>query len=350
GEDVDGNFDPVASQVFRLYQAALDREPDANGLRNWVDRLSSDLMSLQQAADGFVNSREFQGRYGNTTDAEFVTLLYGNVLDRNPDANGLANWTEQLSSGDITRPEVVLRFSESAEFRASTVTDVLGYSRAAFQADWADDIFRLYHATLDRNPDMNGLEKWAATLADGQSILSVTSGFVNSAEFQNRYGATTNSEFVTLLYHNVLDRHPDANGLANWTERLDSDKATRADIVNSFAHSAEFRTKSADPFEAWMRGQGGDRLEGGAGDNILFGGIGADTFVFNIADGGTQTVVDLEAWDTVEIENSGYADEDALIEGLTQFGSDVLLDDNGTTILFENINRSQIDSDTFLFL
>ena len=31
-------------------------------------------------------------------------------------------------------------------------------------------------------------------------------------------------------------------------------------------------------------------------DNILFGGIGADTFVFDTADGGTQVIADMEAW------------------------------------------------------
>jgi len=96
-----------------------------------------------------------------------------------------------------------------------------------------------------------------------------------------------------------------------------------------------------------MRGQGGDRLAGGAGDNILFGGIGADTFVFNTSDGGTQTIADMEAWDTVQIENSSYASANALIAALTQVGDDVLLTDNGTTIQFENTILSEFDTDMF---
>jgi uncharacterized protein DUF4214 len=187
-------------------------------------------------------------------------------------------------------------------------------------------------------------------LAEGTDYLSVISGFVNSTEFQNTYGSTTNTEFVTLLYNNVLDRAPDAGGLVGWAGQLDSGALTRAEVVRGFAQSPEFRASSADALEAWMRGQGGDRLSGGSGDNILFGGIGADTFVFDTSDGGTQTIADMEAWDTVEIANSGYANANALIAGLTQDGTDVLLNDNGTTIRFENINLSAFDTDMFVFV
>jgi len=347
GETEDSIYDPVAAQVFRLYQATLDRVPDAAGHSGWTAQLLSGATTLQQVATGFVNSPEFQATYGATTNRQFVTLLYNNVLDRAPDAGGLAGWINQLDSGAMTRAEVVIGFSESPEFRANTQAGTLNFSRAGYQADWSDDVYRLYQATLDRSPDAGGFDGWTEALAAGADYLSVVSGFVNSPEFQATYGATTNSQFVTLLYNNVLDRAPDAGGLASWVNQLDSGAMTRAEVVRGFAQSPEFRSNSADPLEAWMRGQGGDRLAGGAGDNILFGGIGADTFVFNTSDGGTQTIADMEAWDTVQIENSSYASANALIAALTQVGDDVLLTDNGTTIQFENTILSEFDTDMF---
>jgi len=349
GESIDATYDPVAAQVFRLYQATLDRGPDAVGLEAWTGRLISGAMSLQEVAADFVNSPEFRASYGATSNAEFVTLLYNNVLGRKPDTTGLANWTDRLDSGAMSRAEVVQGFSESLEFSANTVAGALNVSLAGQQADWSDDVFRLYQATLDRAPDAVGFDRWTGDLGDGVDYLSVISGFVNSPEFQSTYGATTNVQFVTLLYNNVLGRNPDAAGLANWTDRLDSGAMSRAEVVSGFAQSPELRTDSADALEAWMRGQGGDQLAGGSGDNILFGGIGADTFVFDTADGGTQVIADIEAWDTVEIENSNHANVNALIASLTEEGGDVVLNDNGTTIRFENTTMSQFDTDMFVF-
>lgn len=58
-----------------------------------------------------------------------------------------------------------------------------GFDPFAFQA------FRLYQATLDRAPDIPGLVGWANGLANGLTIGQAASGFVNSSEFQSKYGA-----------------------------------------------------------------------------------------------------------------------------------------------------------------
>jgi serralysin len=55
----------------------------------------------------------------------------------------------------------------------------------------------------------------------GASLQAVANGFIGSPEFLTRYGAsTTNTEFVTLLYNNVLNRDPDTGGLQNWLDAL----------------------------------------------------------------------------------------------------------------------------------
>ncbi|HCS70124.1 MAG TPA: hypothetical protein DIW51_09170, partial [Rhodospirillaceae bacterium] len=350
GESIDAGFDPVAGQVFRLYQATLDRNPDTAGHQGWTAQLMNGTVSLQQAAANFVNSPEFQNTYGATTNTQFVTLLYNNVLNRNPDPAGLNSWVSQLDSGALTRAQVVLGFSESAEFVGNSAAGALNFSRAGYQADWSDDVFRIYQATLGRNPDAGGFENWTENLANGGTYLDAITGFVNSVEFQNTYGSTTNSDFVTLLYQNVLGRAPNPAELAGWSNQLDSGALTRAEVVRGFAQSAEFQLASAPALEAWMRAQGGDRLAGGSGDNILFGGIGADTFVFDTADSGTQTIADMEAWDTVEIAGSSFANVNALIASLTQDGGDVVLNDNGTTIRFEDTTISDFDTDMFVFV
>ena len=312
GESIDTLFDPVAAQVYRLYRATLNREPDAAGQVGWTQRIVTGAVSFAQAITGFVSSREFQNHYGAADDSAFVTLLYNNVLGRSPDASGFATWLAALSSGAKTRDAVVAGFSESREFVRSCETGGLNASRAALQADWADDVFRLYRATLDRAPDIGGLINWSAALAQGRSFLDVVQGFVSSREFQNLYGATDDAAFVTLLYHNVLERSPDAAGFAMWTQRLALGLSSRAELVAGFAQSREFITAQQQDMLEFMRSaavgdRAGDHLDGGVGDNLLFGGLGADTFVFDQSVGGSQRVADLERWDTIALRGFGYA-------------------------------------------
>ena len=60
--------------------------------------------------DGFTGSSEFQSKYGALDNPCFVTLLYRNVLDREPDAAGLQSWSSALNGG-TPRSQVVLGFS-----------------------------------------------------------------------------------------------------------------------------------------------------------------------------------------------------------------------------------------------
>ena len=55
--------------------------------------------SLEGAAAGFVGSAEFAARFGAPDNAGFVTLLYGNVLGRAPDAAGLNHWMTVMATG-----------------------------------------------------------------------------------------------------------------------------------------------------------------------------------------------------------------------------------------------------------
>ena len=45
-----------------------------------------------------------------------MTLVYQNVLGREPDSTGLAAWTNKLNNGTLTRGELMLHFIESPEY------------------------------------------------------------------------------------------------------------------------------------------------------------------------------------------------------------------------------------------
>ena len=120
-------IDDVSGVVFRLYNAAFARLPDAKGLENWITGNSTGGMTYATSADEFSSSQEFQNRYGaNTTDTQYITTLYDNVLGRSPDAEGLANYQNLLANGK-ERGALLLDFSESPENRG-LFTEVTGLS------------------------------------------------------------------------------------------------------------------------------------------------------------------------------------------------------------------------------
>ncbi len=120
-----------------------------------------------------------------------------------------------------------------------------------------ESVALLYQGALGRTPDAGGLSGWdaiaAALPASAQALgayalsdvsgnynttLSIAAGFTNSPEFIAKYGALTNTQFVTQLYANILDRSPDTAGFNGWMSQLSSG-TTREHVLVGFADSAE---------------------------------------------------------------------------------------------------------------
>jgi len=117
----------VSGVVFRLYNAAFARLPDANGLENWINGNKSGGQTYASSALEFSKSQEFKNRYGsNVSDTQYINTLYNNVLGRTPDPGGLSHYQGLLASGK-DRGSLLLDFSESPENR-QLFTKVTGLS------------------------------------------------------------------------------------------------------------------------------------------------------------------------------------------------------------------------------
>ena len=108
-----------AGQVYRLYQAALNRAPDSGGEGFYLNILAQGW-HLHDIAGNFLQSPEFMAKYGNTTDAQFVNLLYQNILHRDGEASGVQFHINELASG-LDRAQLLINFSESPENQAALV-------------------------------------------------------------------------------------------------------------------------------------------------------------------------------------------------------------------------------------
>ncbi|NIB40068.1 DUF4214 domain-containing protein [Pseudomaricurvus alkylphenolicus] len=113
-------------EVARLFSALFDRMPAEEGLRYWVNDISTSI-TIQGAAHAFTQSQEFIDLYGAAvSDEEFVTLLYNNILDRDPAAAGLEYWLAELAVTE-DRGAVIVSFSNSEEFINNTEAEIDNY-------------------------------------------------------------------------------------------------------------------------------------------------------------------------------------------------------------------------------
>jgi hypothetical protein len=112
--------DGTAGQAYRLYQAAFNRTPDSSGLAYQINTLDNGW-GLSAIAQNFINSAEFTKTYGSLSNSQFVSQLYANVLHRAADAEGLAYHVGTLDSGQLSRAQVLVGFSESPENQAALI-------------------------------------------------------------------------------------------------------------------------------------------------------------------------------------------------------------------------------------
>ena len=101
--------------ISLLYDAAFDHSPDEHGHGHWVSALAKSDISLEDIAEAFMASDEYQAAYGDDqTDDDFIKSLYENILGREADADGKDYWFGKLVSG-AAKGDVLVEFSESEE-------------------------------------------------------------------------------------------------------------------------------------------------------------------------------------------------------------------------------------------
>ena len=164
-------FQGAIAPVARLYFAYFLRIPDYAGLNYWIGQFRSGT-SLAAISQAFAASAEFVGRYGALNNAQFVSLVYTNVLARAPDAAGLAYWTGQLAVG-MSRGDMMIAFSESPEYRKVINSEVY--------------VTMMYAGMLRRSPDASGFTYWTGYMDAGNAGLALVNAFLTAPEYRARF-------------------------------------------------------------------------------------------------------------------------------------------------------------------
>ncbi|HKC62893.1 MAG TPA: DPP IV N-terminal domain-containing protein [Pyrinomonadaceae bacterium] len=225
---------PISGNAFFVRQHYFDflnREPEPNGYNGWMSILtncpagSMQCDRIEVSAD-FFRSPEFQDR------GYFVFRFYSAALGRNP------NYSEFMP--DLRR---VSGFQTDAELEASKVAFVNDFvAREEFRQKY--DAINDPAAYVDAILQTAGVKlSQRQTLIDDlragrKSRAEVLRAIAEAAEVYNRY---YNTAFVVMQYFGYLRRDPDILYL-NWIDTLDKTGDYRT-MINGFMNSAEYRQR-----------------------------------------------------------------------------------------------------------
>jgi len=240
-----GRFDPTgnAEEVARLYDSAFNRGADLAGLDWWTRQIDSGALQTGNVAMAFIQSPEFQSRYGSLDNQGFVRGLYQNDLHRGADAAGLAYWTDALNAG-LSRGALLVGFSDSFEHKRNMLPTVGDKDMA--------EAYRLYQTAFGRTADSGGLASWTGVLDSGTSVADVAAAFAGSAEFAATFAGLDAAGQVNQLYENTFHRGADAAGTRFWVGQLQGGMSM-SQILLSFSDSQENRVATAGAtHDAWV--------------------------------------------------------------------------------------------------
>ncbi len=130
---------------------------------------------------------------------------------------------------------------------AAQPTEFESYATSGDLTEAHADVFRLYWAFFDREPEVGGAQYWVSRYDQCDSLLDITWSFSNSGEFLARYGTLSDQQYIDLVYQNVLDRSPDDSGRQYWLALLGQGDLIRAEVMLYFSLSQEFRNQHPLP-------------------------------------------------------------------------------------------------------
>lgn len=151
---------------------------------------------------------------------KFVSALYRDIVARDASRTEVQDWVDQILAG-TSRNTVALCVLNSEERRRRTI--------------------RLYyHRFLDRTPNAEGLAFWTEFLSSGKSHEDLITAMLSSDENMERLGRS-NDAFVRNLFTQLYHRKPNAVEVSSWMGLLNSGSATHQCVAESFVTSREFR-------------------------------------------------------------------------------------------------------------
>jgi guanyl-specific ribonuclease Sa len=155
----------------------------------------------------------------------FVRGLYHDLLHRTPQEAEVDGWVQHLDAG-VSHDAVVAAFTSSDEYRLSGIREDYGL-------------------LLGRAPKPDEEDLWLKGLKNGLTPSQVQQAILASDEYYLQHGSNT-EDWLKGLYHGVLGRQDDDDGLTGWEQTIQEDSVSRLVVAAGFVESTEHHTLQVD--------------------------------------------------------------------------------------------------------
>lgn len=208
------------SLIHSLYADILLRAPDEGGVNTWRGYLIGQGWPTLTVANAILYSDEY---YLQRIDA-----AYREILGREPDAPGRADWLNRMQTRQVSVDEIRLNFTRSMEYYMNSGGTDASYVGVLFQ-------------TMLKRPAVQGdIDYWA-------SMASTYGGGYVVDSIWNSYESGT----VRLngVYQSYLHRDVDVDGVRSWVPLITTqgDQAARSALVGSMEYLLMARTRFPQP-------------------------------------------------------------------------------------------------------
>lgn len=163
---------PTVDNVAQLYVAYFDRAAEKAGINYWVEQSG---LNLEGIAKSFFDQEETKKMYPSklTTD-EFITAVYRNLFNREPDAKGLEYWRDEIDKGNISRDVFILAVINGALDKDKTIM-INKREVATYFADSGIDDMRIARFVIagvdDSSDSVKSSESMINDFVKGRSVI-----------------------------------------------------------------------------------------------------------------------------------------------------------------------------------
>ncbi len=179
----------------------LKREPDPEGLESYSRELSENG-DLSAILKDIIESKEFaeitRASAPTFSAGELVRQIFIGLLKREPDEEGLASYSRELSEkGDL--PAILADIIGSKEF-----TEKIGASAPTKKGIGfsSEELARqIFSGLLKREPDAGGLDSYAKLLQSPGGLETILSNVIESSEFASCYAKANSKVHPDTTYN-----------------------------------------------------------------------------------------------------------------------------------------------------
>ncbi|HLY44315.1 MAG TPA: Ig-like domain-containing protein [Stellaceae bacterium] len=287
--------DIVTAELTDLYQEVLNRNPDAGGLATYTAAIDAGT-SLDSIRTTIAQSPEAQ---------DDLNQLYLQIFGRNGDPGGLATYTAELIGG-ASLGSVELLLAQSPEAQS--------------------DINQIYQNVLARDADGGGLTTYIAALGQGTSLGQVRGQIAHSPEAQDD---------LTQLFQQVTGQAPGAAQLAGMEDQIAQPGASQQTVAASLGATTGLAVITAGLGDASLTAQP----------------LTPTLFVFNDIAFGHDTIAGFDAArDTIELAHTLAPDFATVQSELSSTAAGALLTLNqNQSILLGGVAPASLGATNFQF-